>query len=138
MSKFVYKRQLLSEEAPKKPEEITDIDVCNKSACKKPSLVNVGTRTKMEFASALQTDSKEMKFRKESLRFYQVPVQYLLDYLPLKRKIIKQAQYLHPTRRRDIASTCAMSNAALSIVKVVITLRLIVLFYTIKNIFAVF
>ena len=45
-SRFVSKRQLLSEGAPKKSEEIMDIDVCNKSNCKKPSLVDVCTRAK--------------------------------------------------------------------------------------------
>ena len=43
MSKYVSKQQLLSEETPKKPEEILDIVVRNKSNCKKPSLVNAST-----------------------------------------------------------------------------------------------
>ena len=109
---------MLSEGAPKKPKEILDIDVCNKSNCRWPSLVDVGTRAKMAFVGALQIDSKEMKFRKECLRLYQMSVQYLLDHLPLKTKIFKQAQYLHPARKRDTASTSAMSNTALSIAKV--------------------
>ena len=92
MSKFVSKRPLLSEGAPKKPEDMLDIDFCNKSNCKTPSLVDVNTRARMEFVSALQTDRREMKFRKACLRFYQVSVQYLLNHHPLKSKIMKQAQ----------------------------------------------
>lgn len=44
MSRFLSKRQLLSEGAPKKSEEILNIDVCNKSNCKSlllPMLVHV-------------------------------------------------------------------------------------------------
>ena len=129
MSKYVSKGQLLSQRAAKKPEEILDIDVCNKSTCKKPPLVDFGTRAKMEFAGTLQTNSKKMKFGKECLQFYQVSVQYLLDQLPLKSKIIKQAQYLHPARRRDTASASAMSDTALLIAKVRITLNCFILYH---------
>ena len=86
MSKYVSKGQLLSQRAAKKPEEILDINVCNKSNCKKPPLVDFGTRAKMEFAGTLQTNSKKMKFEKECLQFYQVSVQYLLDQLPPKAR----------------------------------------------------
>lgn len=41
MSKYVSKGQLLSQRAAKKPEEILDIDVCNKSTCKKSPLVDL-------------------------------------------------------------------------------------------------
>ena len=129
MSKYVSKGQLLSQRAAKKPEEILDINVCNKSNCKKPPLVDFGTRAKMEFAGTLQTNSKKMKFEKECLQFYQVSVQYLLDQLPLKSKIIKQAQYLHPARRRDIASTSALFNTDLSIAKVGITFNCSILYH---------
>ena len=121
MSKFVSNQQFLSEGVPKKPEEILDIDVCNKSNCKQLSLVDVSTRAKMEFVGALQAESKEMKSREECFQFYQVSVQYLRDHLPPKSKIIKQAQYLHPGRRRDTASDSTMSNTALLIKKVGIT-----------------
>ena len=122
---------MLFEGVPKKPEEILDINACNKSNCKKSSLVDVGKNAKMEFAGAHQTDSKVMNFRKECLLFYQVSVfvQYLLDHLPLKSKIIKQVQYLHPARRRDTASTSAMSDAALSIAKVGITFNCSILYH---------
>ena len=129
MGKFVSKRQFLSEGVPKKPEEILDIDVCNKSNCKNPSLADVGTRAKMEFVGALQTESKEMKSREECFQFYQVSVRYLLDHLPLKSKIIKQAQYLHPGRKRDTASDNAMSNTALLITKIGVTFNCSILYH---------
>ena len=93
------------------------------------NLIDFGTCAKVEFAGALQTDSKKMKLGKECLQFYQVSVQYLLDQLPLKSKIIKQAQYLHPARRSDIASTSAMFNTDLSIAKVGITFNCSILYH---------
>ena len=53
-----------------------------KNVCKKASLIDVGTKAKVPFSGDVIGDEREQKFRKECLKFYQINVKYLLEYLP--------------------------------------------------------
>ena len=118
MTKFISKKNLIVEDEPVNDEKLLKINVLERKNCKKGTLVDIGTHSKVFFSSGKLKGDSEEKFREQCLRFYQVSTQYLLDHLPHGNKLIKYAQYLHPLKRMEPASTSAISNAALTITQV--------------------
>ena len=81
--------------------------------------IDVGTRAKLFMSdSKVFPDEASMQFRRNCLKFHLVATRYLLDNLPLKKHLIKHAQFLHHDKRNSSGSMSAISNLGAAITKV--------------------
>ena len=63
---------------------------------------------------SINSESKEA-MRKKCMVFYTASTQYLISKLPVGNQFLKDAQYLNPNKRNDVASLDAISRLSLSV-----------------------
>lgn len=117
MMKFIRAQNFSESGLPKKEEMILAIDVRDSSKSNEKK-IEIGTRAKLVL-SAIQDPDTETKFRSECTQFYREATHYLMRHLPHNVNLLRYAQFLHPLRRKELASTNAISNAAHTIAQVI-------------------
>ena len=120
MTKFIRRKYLQTDEGtPRSAEEILKIDVLDAKKCKSSGSIDIGTKAKVLLNNdTLFPSSNCQRFRAECLRYYQIATKYLLDNLPLNKKLIQYAQFLHHEKRNSPKAMNAFSNLGMAFTKV--------------------
>ena len=78
-------------------------------------MVDVRTKAKPMFAQNMISDEGQEKFRKGSLKFFQVSVSCLQQKLPFDVNLLRNKQFLNPVKRKAGGATSAIFNLALKV-----------------------
>ena len=97
----------------KQGSELVSVDVFKHR--KKMENIDNGTRAKEILSEfSINSESKEA-MRKKCMAFYTASTQYLISKLPVANQFLKDAQYLHPDKRNDVAALNAISRLSLEV-----------------------
>ena len=96
--------------------DLVQLNMEKKEILMPSSFIDVGTKAKT-IISDFDNESDIKKFYSSCQKCYLTAVSYLLNNLPFNSKTIKYSQNLCPQKRNSRASTSAISNLCLKIVK---------------------